>query len=414
VKNKEVRIALAVVATLLLLFAGVLIWKLGWSGRAGDPVAAEPPARDQGALPAGSPVEPPAAAPTVLTATQSLADRGPAEPRTADGQSWQGTYSGREEPRAHDRLAAEPADDQQAHWGPDDDGQADPFAAQQTPPPQSNRWATEDDPAVPDGSPPAPGAGRNELRAAPPAGVTNPLRRGEPQQSPPAQPLPPGEQFSAAAPPDSNLDPALGDEPPVDRPPAPWPEPRSDESHAAEALADSEPAEAYEPDGSQADDLSLGHDRSLPADLAGDAREPASAEVSAAAQAAQTANSRPPRVLPEPVSPSGAASATRGLERQVTPASAERDLGKAQLSEALPEGGQYRVAPRDTFWLIARKVYGEPGYYRALYEHNRRTHPRADKLPAGTLLETPDAETLERLYPEFCPRPPATSDDDSL
>jgi nucleoid-associated protein YgaU len=407
VKNKEVRIALAVVATLLVVFVGVLVWKLGWSTRAlDDAVAAEPPAQDDLAE---SPTTDPAArstgagpSPTVLTATQGLAHRNQAvEARPADDQSWQGAYSGRDAPVGRDEsLPPGPEDPSGEASAPEDGQQSDPFAAREATTPQVKREMADDELSHEAQTRPAASTARNELRSAPPAGAANPLRRGEPSRSrQPSQPAPPRRKFSAAEPPDPNFDPAFADEAPPSPEAAPLDDLRADESYAADSLAGSAT------EGANADDLPAADD------LASDDLEAPQANVldSGARSTASAVGSRPPRVLPQPVSTPPPA--RDSPKPEVTQAAAEVALDNPQVSETLPEGSQYRIAPRDTYWLISRKVYGDPAYYRALYEHNRRTHPRADKLPPGTLLEAPDPQTLERLYPEFCPRPPASADE---
>ncbi len=69
------------------------------------------------------------------------------------------------------------------------------------------------------------------------------------------------------------------------------------------------------------------------------------------------------------------------------------------------ENGKYTVAPNDNYWIIAEKVYGNGGYFKALHEHNRQRHPRSDKLQVGDVLEAPPVTTLSEHYPDLCPRP---------
>lgn len=67
--------------------------------------------------------------------------------------------------------------------------------------------------------------------------------------------------------------------------------------------------------------------------------------------------------------------------------------------------GKYLVQPNDTFWIISEKVYGTGGYFKALYEHNRRKFPREDQLRIGDELAAPPAMVLEQSYRKLCPKP---------
>lgn len=63
----------------------------------------------------------------------------------------------------------------------------------------------------------------------------------------------------------------------------------------------------------------------------------------------------------------------------------------------------YRVEPRDTFWMISKKVYGSGAYYRALYEYNKNDYPQASALRPGDLVATPEVATLRKTFPDMCP-----------
>lgn len=58
----------------------------------------------------------------------------------------------------------------------------------------------------------------------------------------------------------------------------------------------------------------------------------------------------------------------------------------------------------DSFWLISQRAYGNGGYFRALYEHNRERFPEPDELTAGTSVEIPSSDYLRQRFPEFCPK----------
>ena len=66
--------------------------------------------------------------------------------------------------------------------------------------------------------------------------------------------------------------------------------------------------------------------------------------------------------------------------------------------------GQYLVQPNDNLWVISEKVYGNGGYFKALYEHNRSRLPRSDQLTVGSAILVPPVSTLEQKYPALCPK----------
>jgi nucleoid-associated protein YgaU len=63
----------------------------------------------------------------------------------------------------------------------------------------------------------------------------------------------------------------------------------------------------------------------------------------------------------------------------------------------------YSARPGDTYWKISQRFYGSGAYFKALYEHNRRSLRDPDHLQAEIELNVPDEATLRRLYPELCP-----------
>jgi nucleoid-associated protein YgaU len=71
-------------------------------------------------------------------------------------------------------------------------------------------------------------------------------------------------------------------------------------------------------------------------------------------------------------------------------------------------GEKYSVQPNDTFWTISERAYGTGAYFKALYEYNRRKHRQADELVVGQDLLVPDENVLRRHYPDLCPRPRKT------
>jgi nucleoid-associated protein YgaU len=66
--------------------------------------------------------------------------------------------------------------------------------------------------------------------------------------------------------------------------------------------------------------------------------------------------------------------------------------------------GQYIVQPNDNYWTVSEKVYGTGGYFKAIYEHNRRQHSQSDRLQVGDALDVPDVAVLQQAYPDLCPK----------
>lgn len=76
--------------------------------------------------------------------------------------------------------------------------------------------------------------------------------------------------------------------------------------------------------------------------------------------------------------------------------------------------GVYFVEVNDSFATIAKKVYGNEGYFKALYEYNRERYPNPSQIDAGDEIATPDVAVLEQNYPKLCPKrrnPPAATRD---
>jgi len=418
VQRKEVRIALGIVGCLLVIFAVALVWRLGFSGSPkADEVAAAPDdkaAGDKDKKEKGK-AEAPAGkeehdAPTVLTATKNnsapknaAAQKLAAAEPAADNKNWQSDYQ--REPTEADPAdyAAEPpaASDPWANYkGPagEDFAKSDPYgyggaeepaedAAEPEPTATPDQFAQHDLAAAGHEAEPQPtGKSRgNPIRQQPQAGASrNPFREAAPtaaehsrddaamtaaaQEPRPNLQDDPAAEMAAEAPPRG----AAGRTNPLQNG---WAITPAD--HRAPA-AEADPVEAIDA-----------------AEQAGVHEEPAVATAAAQASA-QPRNT--PRLLTGDAAGSSAQSATHRAAPAdaVVPTSAE-----TEATEAPP--GFYKVAAGDTYWRISRAIYGDPGYYRALYEHNRQRFPRADKLPAGTELATPALATLEQMHPEFCP-----------
>ena len=64
----------------------------------------------------------------------------------------------------------------------------------------------------------------------------------------------------------------------------------------------------------------------------------------------------------------------------------------------------YTVQPNDNYWVISKKVYGTPAYFRALYFHNQRRIPDEKKMKPGMQVLTPPAAELHRSYARMIPQ----------
>jgi len=68
-------------------------------------------------------------------------------------------------------------------------------------------------------------------------------------------------------------------------------------------------------------------------------------------------------------------------------------------------GGEYKVQPNDSYWVISERLYGTGNYFKALAEHNRKRIPLANQLAVGDVISVPSVAELERDYPGLCPKP---------
>ncbi len=66
--------------------------------------------------------------------------------------------------------------------------------------------------------------------------------------------------------------------------------------------------------------------------------------------------------------------------------------------------GTYVIQPNDNYWAISERIYGSGSYFRALAEHNRAKFPDPDRLKAGEEIATPSLAELEKNYPSLCPK----------
>lgn len=68
-------------------------------------------------------------------------------------------------------------------------------------------------------------------------------------------------------------------------------------------------------------------------------------------------------------------------------------------------GDQYTVQPGDSFWIISQKAYGSGGFFKALFELNRKRTKDLEDLKVGEVLTVPDESVIRRMYPDLCPKP---------
>ncbi len=80
-------------------------------------------------------------------------------------------------------------------------------------------------------------------------------------------------------------------------------------------------------------------------------------------------------------------------------------LPSSQTAAVRREDGTYVVQPNDSFWTISEKFYGTGAYFRALAEHNRSRIPYEERLAVGDMISVPDLSELEANYADLCPKP---------
>jgi nucleoid-associated protein YgaU len=68
-------------------------------------------------------------------------------------------------------------------------------------------------------------------------------------------------------------------------------------------------------------------------------------------------------------------------------------------------GDQYTCGPNDSFWTISQRAYGAGGYFKALFELNRKRTKDSEDLKVGEVLTVPDEAIIRRMYPDLCPKP---------
>lgn len=119
----------------------------------------------------------------------------------------------------------------------------------------------------------------------------------------------------------------------------------------------------------------------------------------------QYANQQPDssRAMPPSAAPTTDPTTTP-LATSQPPATPAASQNAAPATDASHKPGQYVVQADDNYWTVSEKVYGTGGYFKAIYEHNRRQHSQSDHLQVGDVLDVPDVATLEQMYPDLCPK----------
>jgi len=105
----------------------------------------------------------------------------------------------------------------------------------------------------------------------------------------------------------------------------------------------------------------------------------------------------------DPPTPQTAAYPHTAAAEQPLPEPSPLAQPEVATSSPPPRPDSVTTLAGDSFWRIAERVYGDPRYYRALFEHNRNWIAYPDKIEQGFRVMTPSEEELRRRYPELCP-----------
>jgi len=90
------------------------------------------------------------------------------------------------------------------------------------------------------------------------------------------------------------------------------------------------------------------------------------------------------------------------------------DNVKADKVQAIPQKAEspkatvYTIKPGDTFYSIARKVYGEPKYWKTIFEANKDVHPNPNALMIGQELKLPVIEKPKEVKKPVVVKAPPT------
>ena len=90
---------------------------------------------------------------------------------------------------------------------------------------------------------------------------------------------------------------------------------------------------------------------------------------------------------------------TSTLSNSTTSVGATKETGPTRENT-----GKYYVEPGDSFWIIAQKVYGSGGFFKALQEHNRARFINPSDMQVGDEVLTPAEADLRERYSGLCPK----------
>ena len=110
-----------------------------------------------------------------------------------------------------------------------------------------------------------------------------------------------------------------------------------------------------------------------------------------------------PYPFSDPPTPQTAAYRRTAAAEQPLPEPSPPPQPEAATSNPPPRPDYATTLAGDSFWRIAERVYGDPRYYRALFEHNRNWIAYPDQIEQGFRVMTPSEEELRRRFPKLCP-----------
>jgi nucleoid-associated protein YgaU len=116
---------------------------------------------------------------------------------------------------------------------------------------------------------------------------------------------------------------------------------------------------------------------------------------------------RPDAELPSRESREAREAREAGLDQPPTePLPEERPDTFSRAASRRRHSGEetYTIVPNDNFWVISEKVYGSGSYFKAIEEHNRDRIPSSDRMTVGEVISTPPVKFLEEKYPDLCPK----------
>ena len=428
--GKEVKIGLAVIGTLAIVFCGVLYQRINKLKSA--PVVAKGDAKDS----KGSAKSDLFSSPKKLTAVEGQGDDDQTPPAT--GSNWNNTST---TPRAEDAArtrasflptqdenapgdAALPADEKPVEPTVGGDRYADRYAQERETAPRliaqdgsandvgstlaeneaSDVSANETTPSEASAEVAAPVASANPFaRTAPPVEEAAPPARANPfARSAPAvedsEPVVKANPFARSAPVAESAasEPPIADEPTADVA-ATEPPPReiAISEAAAPRFQDDAPPVASTPMRIAApqqaitdDDEPLAPPSDEPAHSIADSTPSTQSDASYTRPAGRFVQSNDERPM-ESAAPRYGAATSRVVAPQ-QPAIA---------------AGKYKLGPNENFWTVSERAYGSGGYFKALHAYNAEQHPVQDELTVGDEIMVPVRTELEREFPALCPKP---------